>query len=128
MNMLHYLIAPCAVFTAIAIGPASAEAQTAPVAYAAVRTGQAKPGQGAELATRARVGAIPIVRGVPGFVAYYVILSEDERVTTVTVYADRAGAEESNRRMLPWIRANLADLLSGPPSSMEGPVVVEATR
>ena len=70
---------------------------------------------------------MPIVKAVPGFVAYYVVFGEDDTITTVTIYRDKAGAEEANRRLLPWIRENLGQYLLVPPAGMAGTVVVHAT-
>ena len=92
--------------------------------YAAIRQGKAKAGMAEELARRIKEGAIPIISDVPGFQAYYVVYAPDDTVTAISVFNDVAGAEESNRRVLAWIEANLAPLLSGPATAVAGPVIV----
>ena len=92
--------------------------------YAAIRQGKAKAGMAEELARRIKEGAIPIISDVPGFVAYYVVYALDDTVTAISIFNDYAGAEESNRRALPWIEQNLAPLLTGPATAMAGPVIV----
>jgi hypothetical protein len=92
--------------------------------YAAIRQGNAKAGMAEELTRRIKEGAIPIISDVPGFVAYYVVYALDDTVTAISIFNDYAGAEESNRRALPWIEQNLAPLLTGPATAMAGPVIV----
>ena len=92
--------------------------------YAAIRQGKAKPGQAEELARRIKEGAVPIISGVEGFRAYYVVYAPDDTVTAISVFNDYAGAEESNRRGLTWSEQNLGPLLEGPVNAVAGPVIV----
>ena len=95
--------------------------------YAAVRRGKAKPGSAEELARRINEEALSIISGVPGFNAYYVLYGEDDTVVTVSVFEDKAGAEECNRQAMGWIRDNLGPMLVEPPEAMEGEVIVHKT-
>jgi hypothetical protein len=92
--------------------------------YAAIRQGKAKAGMAEELTRRIKEGAIPIISGVPGFRAYYVIYAPDDTVTAISIFDDHAGAEESNRRGLAWIEGNLAPLLTASATAFAGPVIV----
>ena len=92
--------------------------------FASIRQGKAKPGMAEELARRIKEGAIPIISDVPGFQAYYVVYAPDDTVTAISIFDDVTGAEESNRRGLVWIEANLAPLLSGAATAVAGPVIV----
>ena len=83
-----------------------------------------KAGKTEELVQRIKDGAIPIISDVPGFKAYYVVYAPDDTVTAISIFDNAAGAEESNRRGLPWITANLKPLLLGPATAVAGPVVV----
>lgn len=49
------------------------------------------------------------------------------RVTTVSVFADRAGAEESTR-VAGFVADNLAQWVPNPPVVMQGEVALDATR
>ena len=71
--------------------------------YAAIRQGKAKAGKAEELARTIKEGAIPVISGVPGFRAYYVIYAPDDTVTAISIFDDFAGAEELNKRGLAWI-------------------------
>jgi hypothetical protein len=92
--------------------------------YAAIRQGKAKAGMAEELTRRIKEGAIPIISDVPGFKAYYVVYAPDDTVTAIRIFDNHAGAEESNKRALAWIEQNLGPLLSGPATSVAGPVIV----
>ena len=92
--------------------------------YAAIRQGKARAGKAEELARTIKEGAIPVISGVPGFRAYYVIYAPDDTVTAISIFDDFAGAEESNKRGLAWIEESLAPLLTGPASAVAGPVIV----
>ena len=94
--------------------------------YAGIRQGKAKAGMAEELARRIKEGAIPIISDVPGFMGYYVVYAPDDTVMAISLFADHAGAQESNRRALAWIDQNLAPLLTGPATAVAGPVIVHS--
>lgn len=77
-----------------------------------------------EVARRVKDGAIPIISSVDGFQAYYVIYAPDDTVTAVSIFDSVAGAEESNRRGLDWIKDNLEPLMEGTVTAVAGPVIV----
>ncbi|MET0399389.1 MAG: hypothetical protein ABW277_21545 [Longimicrobiaceae bacterium] len=70
-------------------------------------------------------GFIPLVRGMPGFVAYHVMDPGDTTLITVSVFETEAGGRECNRRATEWVDEFLSDLVTGPPRIMMGPVVVD---
>src|SRR5436305_13839597 len=92
--------------------------------YAAIRQAKAKTGTAEELARRTKEGAIPIIRDVAGFMAYYVVYAPDDTVTALSLFNNFAGAEEANRRAPAWIEQHLCPLLVGPASAMAGQVTV----
>ncbi len=59
-----------------------------------------------------------LMTSVPGFVAYHAIRSGDT-LTTVSVFRDRTGTEESTRRAAEWVRDNL------PAGAVSAPEVTE---
>lgn len=70
-----------------------------------------------------------VMRGIGGFAAYYVLDAGDGDVTTVSVFDDRAGADESTRAAGRWLReTGLAELVPNPPTMRQGEVVVDAGR
>lgn len=68
-------------------------------------------------------GFVPLLRQVPGFVAYYWVDAGDGTMVSTSVFEDRAGAEESVKRAAEFVRASLASLLPNPPQITAGEVV-----
>jgi len=66
-----------------------------------------------------------LIRGVPGFIAYNLVRS-DTGGFSVSVYADRAGAEESVCAAREYIQKTLADV-GGPPEVIHGEAVISFT-
>ena len=69
---------------------------------------------------RSRAEVEQLIRGVPGFVAYYVVKTDDGGAT-ITMCEDRAGAEESVRVAADWVRQHVQGAIS-PPEISEGEV------
>jgi hypothetical protein len=90
--------------------------------YAAVRRyeGVTDP---AEVARLVKEGFMPLVREVPGFVAFYWVDAGNRVVVSTSIFQDQAGAEESTVRASNFVRDNLASLLPHPPQVMAGEVV-----
>ncbi|MFD9124829.1 hypothetical protein [Kitasatospora sp. NPDC059571] len=90
--------------------------------YAAVRRyeGVTDP---AEAGRRVAEGFIPVLRQVPGFVAYYFVDAGGGVMVSTSVFEDRAGAEQSVERAAEFVRENLASLLPNPPLVTAGQVV-----
>jgi len=93
--------------------------------YAAVRRyeGVTDPAEAARLVEE---GFVPLMRQVPGFIAYYWLDAGDGVMVSMSVFQDRAGAEESILRASAFVRDNLASLLPEPPQVMAGEVVASA--
>ncbi|GHB22212.1 hypothetical protein GCM10010346_52350 [Streptomyces chryseus] len=69
---------------------------------------------------------MPLMRQVPGFVAYYWLGAWDGVMVSTSVFQGRAGAEESVAKAADFVRDNLASLLPHPPHVMAGEVVASA--
>jgi heme-degrading monooxygenase HmoA len=63
-----------------------------------------------------------LISEISGFQAYYLIRTDDGGVVTISVYDDRAGAEESVKEAAAWIRENLPDMGVSPPEVSTGEV------
>ena len=57
--------------------------------YAAIRTYQTI--DAGEVTRRANRGFVPILRGTPGFIAYYIVDGGDGRLASISVFEERAG-------------------------------------
>ncbi|MEV7245754.1 MULTISPECIES: hypothetical protein [unclassified Streptomyces] len=77
----------------------------------------------AEAGRRVDEGFIPLLRQVPGFVAYYWVDAGGGVMLSTSVYEDRAGADESVERAADFVRDNLAALLPNAPLVTAGEVV-----
>ncbi|MBA2596492.1 MAG: hypothetical protein H0V00_07690 [Chloroflexia bacterium] len=68
-----------------------------------------------------------LLRGVPGFVAYYAIRGGDG-LATVTVCDDQAGTQESSRRAAEWVSQNFTGGSIGAPEITEGETFIQFSR
>ena len=64
-----------------------------------------------------------LIRSVKGFVSYSLIRGADGGAS-VTVCQDKAGTDESLRLARDWIGKNASDTGAGPPTVVEGPVIL----
>ena len=68
-----------------------------------------------------------LLRGVPGFVAYYAVRDGDQ-VATITVCDDQVGTQESTRLAGEWVKQNVSGSLPGAPEITEGETFLHFTR
>ncbi|MEW2611717.1 hypothetical protein AB0937_16245 [Streptomyces sp. NPDC047880] len=80
----------------------------------------------AEAGRRVNEEFLPIVRQVPGFVAYYWVDAGGGTMVSTGVFQDSSGAEESTRRAGDFVRDRLAELLPNPPQVTAGEVVAHS--
>ena len=64
-----------------------------------------------------------LISGIDGFHSYYLIRTGDG-VASVSVYDDKAGADESTRVAGEWLRENVPDVAGSPPQVSSGEVVL----
>ncbi len=69
-------------------------------------------GSAAEASRRIEQGFIPLISRGPHFHAYYVLDAGDGMLLTVSLFSERAEAEESNRLAAEWVADHLAALVS----------------
>jgi hypothetical protein len=63
------------------------------------------------------------MRGLPGFVAYYLV-NQGDAVATITICQDKAGAEQSIQQAADWVKQNLPDSGLSAPEITQGDVLV----
>jgi hypothetical protein len=93
--------------------------------YAAVRRYE-NVTDAAEVARAVTEGFLPLVRQVPGFVAYYWVDAGNGVMVSTSVFEDQAGAETSTSKASEFVRDNLASLFPNPPQVTTGEVVASA--
>ena len=96
--------------------------------YAAIRFYKVKPGSAAVITQRAQEGFVPLISSLPGFVAYYGVIGENDTVVTASIFADQAGEEESTRQAAAWVKQNVAQYAEGPPEIVAGQVAWHAEK
>jgi hypothetical protein len=69
-------------------------------------------GSAAEASRRIEQEFIPLISRGPHFHAYYVLDAGDGELVTVSLFSERAGAEESNQMAAAWVADHLAALVS----------------
>ena len=90
--------------------------------YAAIRRYKIKPGSANEITQRGQEGFVPLISGMPGFVAYYGVFTENNEIVTVSIFEDQAGEEESTRQAAEWVKQNIAEFIEGLPEVTTGSV------
>jgi hypothetical protein len=81
-----------------------------------------------EAARLVRDSFMPQLEEVPGFIAYYWIDAGDGLMASLSVFEDKAGADESVKFAHKWIEDNAPNLFPHPPEVTEGLVVASDTR
>jgi hypothetical protein len=79
-----------------------------------------------EVARRAQEAWVPIVRELPGFVAWYLVDGGGGTLFTITLCEDRVGAEASVSAAREFVEENLDDLIVGSPAVINGEVRAHA--
>ena len=92
--------------------------------YAAIRRGKCKPGMAGEFAKRVEAGALPTMKKMDGFKAYYLVAGADDTIIAVSLFSNKSVAEGSTQKLMPWIKENLGPLLASPTEATDGEVVV----
>ena len=96
--------------------------------YAAVRRWQVAPDSVEDVARRISEGFVPVVSGVPGFVAYHALDGGEGVIISVSVFEDRAGVEESTRLAGDWVRRNLGPAIPNLAWVSSGEVIAHQTK
>jgi hypothetical protein len=92
--------------------------------FAAIRRGKVKPGMAGEFAKRVEAGALPVMKKMEGFRAYYLIAGADDSIVAVSLFTNQTVAQTSTQTLMPWIKENLGPLLASPTEATDGEVLV----
>ena len=76
-----------------------------------------------EAARLVREVFLPVISEIPGFVAYYWIDAGGGVMVSTSVFENKVGAEESNRRAASTVQESLAAVLPKQPQITSGDVV-----
>jgi hypothetical protein len=78
----------------------------------------------AEFAKRVEAGALPVMKKMEGFKAYYLIGGADDSIVAVSLFTNQTVAQTSTQTLMPWIKENLGPLLASPTEATDGEVLV----
>jgi len=90
--------------------------------FAVIRHYHFNPGDGAEIDRRIREEFVPLVKSAKGFVRYYSLDTGNGEGASLSVYKDKAGADESVRLAADYVKEHLSKLLTQKPEIIEGSV------
>lgn len=93
--------------------------------YAIIRHHRVHGAEADELARKGKEEFAPMIKKMPGFVAYTIIAGEDI-VSTVSIFEDKAAAEESTKRAIAWA-ADSVTQFDVPTEVVEGSVTIYET-
>jgi hypothetical protein len=77
---------------------------------------------GAEIDGKIRESFVPLIKKARGFVRYYWLDTGKGEGASLSVFQDKAGADESVRLAADYVREHLSKLLTQKPEVIEGPV------
>jgi hypothetical protein len=92
------------------------------IMFAVIRHYHFNPEDGAEIDRRIREDFIPIVKNAKGFVRYYWLDTGDGEGASLSVFEDKAGADESVRLAAEYVKEHLSKLFTQKPEIIEGPI------
>jgi hypothetical protein len=90
--------------------------------FAVVRHYHFNPEDGAEIDRRIREEFVPIVKGAKGFVRYHWLDTGEGDGASISVFKDKAGADESVRLAAEYVKEHLSKFLTQKPEIIEGPI------
>jgi hypothetical protein len=92
--------------------------------FAVIRHYHFKPQDGAEIEKMVRDNFVPLIKRAKGFVRFYWLAAGSGECASVSVFKDKAGADESNRLAGDYVKDHMSKLLIQKPEIIEGPVKV----
>ena len=90
--------------------------------FAVVRHYHFKTEDGAKIDKLVREGFVPLIKKAKGFIRYYWIDTGNGEGASLSVFKDKAGADESVHLAAEFVKANMSQLLTQKPEVIEGPV------
>jgi hypothetical protein len=91
--------------------------------YVAIRRYQVESKVADEVTRHIRVGFIPLINQDPGFIGYYWLKLADSTYASISIYKDKAGAEESTKKAGHYVKQHLESLVPKPPEVWSGEVL-----
>lgn len=93
--------------------------------YIVIRRFKVDPDLIDEVSEVAKSKFLPDLVNIPGFKAFYHIHAGEDTVASVSIFADKAGADASSRLSIECIKEHAPDLMAEAPEIIEGDVLVQ---
>jgi len=90
--------------------------------FAVMRHYHFDPKNGEEIDRMVREGFVPLIKKAKGFVRYYWLDTGKGEGVSISVFNDKAGADESIQLAADYVKNNMAKLVAQKPEVIEGPV------
>ena len=90
--------------------------------FAVVRHYHFKPEDGEKIDKIIQEGFVPLLKKAKGFVRYYWLDTGNGEGASLSVFKDKAGADESIHIAAEFVKAQMSTLLTQKPEVIEGPV------
>ena len=90
--------------------------------FAAVRHYHFKAEDGGKIDKLVQEGFVPLLKKAKGFVRYYWIDTGNGEGASMSVFKDKAGADESIRIAAEYVKEHLSKYITQKPEVIEGPV------
>jgi hypothetical protein len=90
--------------------------------YAAVRHYHFNAKDSAEIDRRVREDFVPLIKKAKGFVRYYWLDTGKGEGVSLSVFKDKAGADESVRLAADYVKNHMSKFVIAKPEVIEGPV------
>jgi len=90
--------------------------------FAVIRHYHFKPQDGATIDRMVREEFLPLIRKANGFIRYYWLDTGNGEGASVSVFTDKAGADESIHMAAEYVRDHMSKLVTQKPEIIEGAV------
>ncbi len=90
--------------------------------FAVIRHYHFKPEDGKKIDQLIQEGFVPLLKKAKGFVRYYWLDTGAGEGASLSVFQDKAGADESVLLAADFVKTNMSELLTQKPEVIEGPI------
>ncbi len=90
--------------------------------FAVIRHYHFKPEDGKKIDQLIQEGFVPLLKKANGFVRYYWLDTGKGEGASLSVFKDKAGADESVVLAADFVKQNMSELLNQKPEVIEGPI------
>ena len=90
--------------------------------YAVIRHYHFKPGDGEKIDRLIQESFVPLLKKAKGFIRYYWLDTGEGEGASLSVFQDKAGADESIHIAADFVKSSLTELAAQKPEVIEGPI------